>query len=181
MVPYEFLCQQYCDISINRKKPWTISLDTTPPRQRLCLSCLLQFLQQHLAPVCQCGMNGGALPGLRRDKVFRISEELMDSKGRVQLRRNPGLCMKLKQQSQGVLQRQRRCPRLKGEFQGVWVWWSVCSGSFISLSGNWESGQSLQEGVFGKAEADTGILNKTGVCRYSILSKLPKGNVQIGT
>lgn len=127
----------------------------------------------------ECG--GWALPGLKRDKVFRISEELMDSKGCVQLRRNPGLCRKLKQQSQGVLHRQRRCPCLKGEFQGVWVWWSVCSGSFLGLSGNWGSGQSLQERVFGKAEADKGILNKIGVCRYSILSKLPKGNVQIGT
>lgn len=102
-------------------------------------------------------------------------------KGTCAIEKEPSLCMKLKQQSQGVLHRQRSCPCLKGEFQGVWVWWSVCSDSFISLSGNWESGQSLQEGVFGKAEADKGILNKTGVCRYSILSKLPKGNVQIGT
>lgn len=102
----------------------------------------------------------------------------MDSKGCVQLRRNLGLCMKLKQQSQGVLHRQRRTFR---DFQGVWVWWSVCSGSFISLSGNWGSEQNLREGIFGKAEADKGILNKIGVCQYSILSKLPKGNVQIGT
>lgn len=122
------------------------------------------------------------LLGLRRDKVFRISEELVDSKECVWLGRPSGLYMKLKPLSPKSSAQTEEVTCVSRGVAGsaalvVWLLMYIPQ-SVRELGGRTEAaGGRVSRG----AEAGEGSFNKIGACGYSILSKLPKGTVQIAT